>query len=312
MEIVAAESTNLFIGSEGVAAPGRPGRPARDRNRPRASPRPDRGRAPADRGTGHARTARARGGSAARDRGRRRRRARGRAARCRDRGRGGNATERLPFQFAVAEPGWRMFMISHFHYDPVWWNTQAAYTETWGAAIQYRSPFQEPGFALVKAHLDMARRDPTTSSCSPSSTTSSRTGTPIPEDRDYIRQLLADGSAGVRGRDVQRAEHQPHERGIDDPQRDLRDRLPARRPRRCAGHRVAARRLRSRPAVPRDHGRRRRHLELVGTRAVPRVGPELGPRSRPAALRRAGGRRADRGCSSRWSSTGSRRAAAPC
>ena len=25
-------------------------------------------------------------------------------------------------------------MIAHFHYDPVWWNTQAAYTETWGDA----------------------------------------------------------------------------------------------------------------------------------------------------------------------------------
>lgn len=72
----------------------------------------------------------------------------------------GPSAQRLPFQFAVAEPGWRMFTISHFHYDPVWWNTQAAYTETWGTAIQYRAPFQEPGLALVKAHLDMARRDP--------------------------------------------------------------------------------------------------------------------------------------------------------
>ena len=35
------------------------------------------------------------------------------------------------FEFAVAEPGWTMFMISHFHYDPVWWNTQAAYTSLW-------------------------------------------------------------------------------------------------------------------------------------------------------------------------------------
>ena len=32
------------------------------------------------------------------------------------------------FVFTVAEPGWTMHMISHFHYDPVWWNTQAAYT----------------------------------------------------------------------------------------------------------------------------------------------------------------------------------------
>ena len=24
----------------------------------------------------------------------------------------------------VAEPGWTMWMVSHFHYDPVWWNTE--------------------------------------------------------------------------------------------------------------------------------------------------------------------------------------------
>ncbi|NLA34241.1 MAG: hypothetical protein GX868_00960, partial [Actinobacteria bacterium] len=27
------------------------------------------------------------------------------------------------FEFEDAEPGWTMHMISHFHYDPVWWNT---------------------------------------------------------------------------------------------------------------------------------------------------------------------------------------------
>ena len=43
----------------------------------------------------------------------------------------GGAAKRteLAFDFAVAEPGWTVWMVSHFHYDPVWWNTQAAYTE---------------------------------------------------------------------------------------------------------------------------------------------------------------------------------------
>ncbi|TXI43129.1 MAG: hypothetical protein E6Q56_00135 [Mycobacterium sp.] len=35
------------------------------------------------------------------------------------------------FEFEDAEPGWTMHMISHFHYDPVWWNTQGAYTSVW-------------------------------------------------------------------------------------------------------------------------------------------------------------------------------------
>src|ERR1700722_10482680 len=29
----------------------------------------------------------------------------------------------------AAEPGWTMWMVSHFHYDPVWWNTQGQFTE---------------------------------------------------------------------------------------------------------------------------------------------------------------------------------------
>ena len=63
------------------------------------------------------------------------------------------------FEFTVADPGWTMYMISHFHYDPVWWNTQGAYTSLWtedppGACKQNNA------FALVAAHLEMARRDP--------------------------------------------------------------------------------------------------------------------------------------------------------
>ncbi|HEY3427769.1 MAG TPA: hypothetical protein VGK83_03770, partial [Acidimicrobiia bacterium] len=42
-----------------------------------------------------------------------------------------SGTDLRSLQVVVEEPGWTMFMVSHFHYDPVWWNTQAAYTETW-------------------------------------------------------------------------------------------------------------------------------------------------------------------------------------
>src|SRR5712691_937814 len=104
----------------------------------------------------------------------------------------GTSAERLPFGLVVAEPGWRMFMISHFHYDPVWWNTQAAYTETWGTAIRYRVPFQEPGLALVKAHLEMARRDPDYKFVLAELDYLKPYWDAYPEDRAYIRQLLAD------------------------------------------------------------------------------------------------------------------------
>jgi alpha-mannosidase len=65
----------------------------------------------------------------------------------------------MPFTFTVAEPGWTMFMINHFHYDPVWWNTQGAYTSVWTEDPPGRCR-QTHGFELVRTHLEMARRDP--------------------------------------------------------------------------------------------------------------------------------------------------------
>ncbi|SRR5579875_754375 len=68
----------------------------------------------------------------------------------------------LPGEITVAEPGWTMWMICHFHYDPVWWNTQGAFTESWvpprgdGGAI----PEVRAAFELVRLHLEEARRDP--------------------------------------------------------------------------------------------------------------------------------------------------------
>jgi hypothetical protein len=56
-----------------------------------------------------------------------------------------------------------MVMVSHFHYDPVWWNTQASYTTDWdfvGPDWSTRPAFVDNGFALVEAHLKLAVRDP--------------------------------------------------------------------------------------------------------------------------------------------------------
>lgn len=71
----------------------------------------------------------------------------------------GQINDQGTFEFVVAEPGWTMHMISHFHYDPVWWNTQGAYTSVWTEDPPGRCK-QNNAFALVAAHLEMARRDP--------------------------------------------------------------------------------------------------------------------------------------------------------
>src|SRR5215472_9015896 len=65
-------------------------------------------------------------------------------------------------QITVAEPGWTMWMVSHFHYDPVWWNTQGQFTQTWPLlpAQDGSLPEVRTAFELVRLHLQEARNDP--------------------------------------------------------------------------------------------------------------------------------------------------------
>src|SRR6266851_8592609 len=61
-------------------------------------------------------------------------------------------------EITVAEPGWTIWMICHFHYDPVWWNTQGGFTEA-GLAMpgeDGRLPDVRTAFELVRLHLDAA------------------------------------------------------------------------------------------------------------------------------------------------------------
>ena len=61
----------------------------------------------------------------------------------------------------VAEPGWTMWMVSHFHYDPVWWNTQGQFAEARLTLPDEDGelPDVRAAFELVRAHLDKARTD---------------------------------------------------------------------------------------------------------------------------------------------------------
>jgi alpha-mannosidase len=66
----------------------------------------------------------------------------------------------------AAATGWTMWMVSHFHYDPVWWNTQAGFTDKWHRlpdlpwVAEMRLPHVRTAFDLVRAHLEAARHDP--------------------------------------------------------------------------------------------------------------------------------------------------------
>ncbi|HYB37562.1 MAG TPA: NEW3 domain-containing protein [Mycobacterium sp.] len=103
-----------------------------------------------------------------------------------------------PFAFTVAEPGWTMFMVSHFHYDPVWWNTQGAYTSGWredppGQARQVN------GFELVHAHLEMARREPEYKFVVAEVDYLKPYWDTHPEDRADLRRFISEGRVEVMG-----------------------------------------------------------------------------------------------------------------
>jgi alpha-mannosidase len=65
-------------------------------------------------------------------------------------------------EITAAEPGWTMWMVSHFHYDPVWWSTQGQFTQSriFLPEADGTLPDARTAFELVRRHLDEARRDP--------------------------------------------------------------------------------------------------------------------------------------------------------
>lgn len=115
----------------------------------------------------------------------------------------GTELDRYEFELVPAEPGWTVWMVPHFHYDPVWWNTQSAYTDTWDdageEAQRFRMAFQQTGFALVKTHLATARRDPDYKFVLAEIDYLKPYWDAHPEDRNYLRRLLAEGRLEIMG-----------------------------------------------------------------------------------------------------------------
>ncbi|MER5178145.1 NEW3 domain-containing protein [Streptomyces sp. NPDC002896] len=110
--------------------------------------------------------------------------------------------------FTAAEPGWTMFMVSHFHYDPVWWNTQAAYTETWdvaddpaatGLPARTFDSRGQSGMSLVRAHCDLARRDPAYTFVLAEVDYLKPYWDAFPEERAFLRELIRTGRVEIMG-----------------------------------------------------------------------------------------------------------------
>ena len=101
----------------------------------------------------------------------------------------------------VAEAGWTMWMVSHFHYDPVWWNTQGQFTEAKLVLPDEDGllPDTRSAFDLVRLHLEKARRDPDYKFVLAELDYLKPHFDAFPQDRAFLRSLLADGRAELVG-----------------------------------------------------------------------------------------------------------------
>jgi alpha-mannosidase len=102
---------------------------------------------------------------------------------------------------AVAEPGWTMWMVSHFHYDPVWWNTQGQFAETRLSLPDEdgQMPDVRAAFELVSAHLDKARTDSDYKFVLAEIDYLKPWFDAFPQRREELRRLLAEGRVEVVG-----------------------------------------------------------------------------------------------------------------
>ncbi|ONI70216.1 glycoside hydrolase [Kribbella sp. ALI-6-A] len=115
---------------------------------------------------------------------------------------GGAEVARDAGAVVVAEPGWTMVMVSHFHYDPVWWNTQAAYTTSWdlqGPDGTTRPVYTHNAFSLVDAHLKLALRDPAYCFVLAELDYLKPYFDTFPENRAVLRRLIAEGRVEIIG-----------------------------------------------------------------------------------------------------------------
>jgi alpha-mannosidase len=113
----------------------------------------------------------------------------------------GSGRTQAEADITVAEPGWTMWMVSHFHYDPVWWNTQGQFAEARLSLPDEdgHMPDVRAAFELVSAHLDKARKDEDYKFVLAEIDYLKPYFDAFPQDRDDLRALLAEGRVEIVG-----------------------------------------------------------------------------------------------------------------
>jgi len=107
----------------------------------------------------------------------------------------------LAAEIRAAETGWTMWMVSHFHYDPVWWDTQGEFTESRLLLPDEhgRLPDVRTALELVGLHLTHAREDPDYKFVLAEIDYLKPYLDTHPEHRAELRQLIADGRVEIVG-----------------------------------------------------------------------------------------------------------------
>ena len=113
----------------------------------------------------------------------------------------GSGRTQAEADITAAEPGWTMWMVSHFHYDPVWWNTQGQFAEARLSLPDEdgQMPDVRAAFELVSAHLDKARKDSDYKFVLAEVDYLKPYFDAYPQDRQDLRALLADGRVEIVG-----------------------------------------------------------------------------------------------------------------
>jgi alpha-mannosidase len=113
----------------------------------------------------------------------------------------GSGRTQAEADITVAEPGWTMWMISHFHYDPVWWNTQGQFAEARLSLPDEdgQMPDVRAAFELVGAHLDKARKDSDYKFVLAEIDYLKPYFDAFPQDREDLRRLIAEGRVEIVG-----------------------------------------------------------------------------------------------------------------
>ena len=113
----------------------------------------------------------------------------------------GSGRTQAEADITVAEPGWTMWMVSHFHYDPVWWNTQGQFAEARLSLPDEdgQMPDVRAAFELVSAHLDKARKDDDYKFVLAEIDYLKPYFDAFPQDRHDLRTLLAEGRVEIVG-----------------------------------------------------------------------------------------------------------------